>query len=272
MKVLDLFSGIGGFSLGLERAGMETVAFCEIEPFCQKVLKKHWAHIPIYNDVTKLTKEVLENDGINAIDLICGGYPCQPFSTAGKQKGQEDKRHLYPEMSRLIREIKPRWVIAENVEGHIRLGLDAVLDDLEAAGYTVWAFIIPAQAVGAPHQRNRVWIIATDSTTIGLRNKKNEQVLESKGRDKLHTIQSRDLGETEFGFPEFEWCRNLKDIRDLRDRKDVPEPLICRNDDGFSQRVDRLKALGNSVVPQIPEIIGKAIMKTTRNYDTTSTS
>jgi len=135
MKVLDLFSGIGGFSLGLERAGMETVAFCEIEEYPRRVLAKHWPDVPIYNDVRTLTKERLDSDGIGPIDLICGGYPCQPFSTAGKRRGAEDDRHLWPEVNRLISEYRPSWFIGENVAGHISMGLDQVLSDLEGQDY-----------------------------------------------------------------------------------------------------------------------------------------
>ena len=155
MRVLDLFSGIGGFSLGLERAGFETVAFCEIDPYCRKVLKKHWPEVPIFEDIRKLN-----GDEVDDIGLICGGYPCQPFSCAGKREGKNDDRHLWPEMYRIIKAIRPRWVIAENVAGHISMGLDTVLSDLEAEGYTCWTFVIPACAVDAKHRRDRVWIVA----------------------------------------------------------------------------------------------------------------
>ena len=160
LRMLDLFSGIGGISLAAEWAGIETVAFCEIEPFCQKVLRKHWPHVPIYDDVRALTKARLDADGIGTIDIIAGGYPCQPFSVAGKRRGAEDDRHLWPEMFRIIAEIRPRWVIGENVAGHVNLGLDDVLSDLESIGYTAQAFVIPACAVGAPHRRDRVFIVA----------------------------------------------------------------------------------------------------------------
>ena len=278
MKILDLFSGIGGFSLGLERVGMKTVAFCEIDKFCQKVLKKHWPNIPIHEDITKLDGKQYAG----TIDLICGGYPCQPFSVAGKQRGKEDARHLWPEMFRIIRESKPRWVIAENVEGHIKLGLDAVLDDLEGENYTCWTFIIPACAVAAPHQRNRVWIVANA--------KHNGQLAPSQSRSQGKAIQhhekrpncsreSQGMGESinvansereriqrEWPqslqrFEEFSWSENIRSVEDLRSRQDIPEPLICRTDDGFSRRVERLRSLGNSVVPQIPEIIGRCIME-----------
>ena len=127
MKVLDLFSGIGGFSLGLERAGMETIAFCEFDKKAQLVLKKHWPDVPIYDDVRKLNGRQFEGQ---SIDLICGGFPCQPFSVAGNRQGKEDDRHLWPEYLRLIQEIRPRWIIGENVTGLINMGLDQVLHDL----------------------------------------------------------------------------------------------------------------------------------------------
>lgn len=277
MKVLDLFSGIGGFTLGLERAGMQTMAFCEIDKFCQKVLKKHWPHIPIHDDITKLDGKQYAG----TIDLICGGYPCQPFSVAGKQKGHQDARHLWPEMLRIIKDAKPEWVVAENVEGHIKLGLDAVLNDLESEGYTCWTFIIPACAIGAPHQRNRVWIIANaehyGQFATKKPNSKREAVYNnSEGKngaskfagmgqscDVAYSKCKRTQGERKeplFRFKEFSWCKNIRGPKDLRSRQDIPEPLICRNDDGFSQRVDRLRAIGNAVVPQIPEIIGRAIL------------
>lgn len=159
MKALSLFSGIGGIDLAAEWAGIETVAFCEREPFPQRVLRKHWPDVPIYDDVCTLTKERLEADGIGAIELIHGGYPCQPFSNAGKRRGKEDDRHLWPEVRRLIASIRPRWFVGENVAGHVTLGLDDVLSDLEALGYAARAFILPASSVGAPHRRDRVFIV-----------------------------------------------------------------------------------------------------------------
>jgi DNA-cytosine methyltransferase len=159
MYVLDLFSGIGGFSLGLERAGMKTVAFCEIDPYCRRVLAKHWPGVKIHEDV----KQLNGNQYVGAVDVICGGYPCQPFSTAGKQQGEEDPRHLWPEMRRIIREARPRWIIAENVRGHVSLGFDTVAAHLEDDGFAVWPFLIPACAVGAHHKRERLWIVAHDT-------------------------------------------------------------------------------------------------------------
>ena len=163
MNVLDLFSGIGGFSLGLERAGMTTVAFCEIEKYPRSILKKQWPDVPIYEDVRNVTAESLRADGITGIDVICGGWPCQPFSVAGKQAGKEDDRHLWPEVHRLIQELRPRWVIGENVSGFVNMALDDTIADLESEGYTTGQMVIPACAVNACHRRDRVWIVAHDT-------------------------------------------------------------------------------------------------------------
>ena len=161
LKHLDLFSGIGGFSLGLETAGLvETVAFCDFDEYCQQVLKKNFPGVPVYNDVKELNHERLKADGINRIDIITGGYPCQPFSVAGRKKGEQDPRHVWPEMFRLIQELKPTWVIGENVGGHIKLGLDTVLENLESEGYSARTFSISASSIGANHKRERVWIMA----------------------------------------------------------------------------------------------------------------
>jgi len=156
MKVLDLFSGIGGFSLGLEWAGMSTVAMCEKDPYCRKILAKHWPDLTIHEDIRNL-------DGrqyTNSIDLVCGGFPCQPFSVAGKQRGKLDDRHLWPEMLRVIKESKPRWVIGENVFGFINMALDDVQADLEKEHYEVRKFLLPAVAVDARHRRDRIILIA----------------------------------------------------------------------------------------------------------------
>src|SRR5690606_20373616 len=186
--MLDLFSGIGGMSLAAEWAGIETVAFCEIEPYCQQVLKKHWPHIPIYDDVRQLTRERLEKDGAiddeRTIDIVAGGYPCQPFSVAGKRRGAEDDRHLWPEMFRLVRELRPTWVLGENVAGHVSLGLDDVLSDLESEGYKTKASINPAAAVGAQHRRDRDFIVAYDSTIRLQTQGPEQQTTRSSGSSK----------------------------------------------------------------------------------------
>ena len=161
LRHLDLFSGLGGFSLGLEATGgFETVAFCDIEKFSRKVLKKHWPNVKQYKDIKELTYEQIKEDTLAPIDIITGGYPCQPFSVAGSQRGEKDKRHLWPDMFRIVKECKPTWVIGENVSGHIKLGLDTVLEDLESEGYSTRTFSISASGVGANHKRERVWIMA----------------------------------------------------------------------------------------------------------------
>lgn len=231
LKVLDLFSGIGGFSLGLERTGgFETVAFCEIDPFCQKVLKKHWPDVPIYNDV-----RTLDYDG--AVDVITGGFPCQDISEAGKRKGIDgDRSGLWREVVRIMGDIRPRYAILENVSDLLSGGdgqwFGRVLGDLAALGYYVGWNSIQAADLGAAHIRDRVWITAFLSDTDGER-----------------CIQC--------------WRQQFKKSRapagDVHTFSNEPEP--ARVVDGVPHRVDRLKSLGNAVVPQIPEMIGYAILE-----------
>jgi DNA (cytosine-5)-methyltransferase 1 len=165
VKVLSLFSGIGGLDLAAEWAGMEVVAFCEIEDYPVRVLKRRWSDVPVFGDVSALTGNTLRERGIRpeGIDCIVGGFPCQPFSVAGKRKGKDDERFLWGEFSRLIEEIGPSWVVAENVPGLIGIALDDVLADLEGKGYGCLPFVYPASAVGAPHRRERVFIVAHNS-------------------------------------------------------------------------------------------------------------
>jgi len=165
LKVLDLFSGLGGFSLGLERTGhFKTVAFCDNNKYSKLVIDKHWKGIKIYDDIKEITKEKFTTDGIEAPDIITGGVPCQPFSVAGKQKGTSDDRYLWPEMFRIIKAFKSKFVIVENVRGIVNIEngmvFETVCSDLESEGYEVQAFNIPAAGVGAPHRRERIWFIA----------------------------------------------------------------------------------------------------------------
>ena len=156
LKVLDLFSGIGGFSLALESTGhFQTIGFVENDEYCQAVLQHHFPEVPILGDIKNVTKETVPTRP----DVICGGFPCQPFSVAGDQRAKDDPRHLWPEMLRIIKEQKPTWVVGENVSGLVKLGLDEILDELEEQGYSTRTFNIPACSVGAPHQRQRLWII-----------------------------------------------------------------------------------------------------------------
>lgn len=282
LKVLDLFSGIGGFSLGLERVvsdgpytGFETVAFCEIEPFPRKVLAKHWLEVPCYDDVRTLTAKRLAADGIGPIDLICGGYPCQPFSTAGRRMGDQDDRHLWPEVHRLLDELRPDWFIGENVAGHISMGLDQVLSDLEALEYTARTFAIPACAADAPHRRNRVWIVA-NMHSIGMEGRKRQghqppagevskSGLETDGSGKvMANANSEGLeGGAKARNARSQWSGGKQQLAGRIDGKRPTwpvEPDVGRVANGVPSRMDRLKSLGNAVVPQIPELIGNAIL------------
>jgi len=166
IKILDICSGIGGFSLGLEATGgFDTVAFCEFDDFCCKVLNKHWPNVPIYKDLKEIGND--PERIIQEFDLICGGIPCQPFSVAGKQKGKEDDRHLWPYMYEIVKSKKPTWVIVENVGGFVNVALDDVCLDLEAQGYATQSFIIPACSVEAPHKRDRIWILGKRFYDVG---------------------------------------------------------------------------------------------------------
>jgi len=158
MRVGSLFSGIGGFDLGLERSGMSVAWQSEIEPFAAAVLETHWPGIPNHGDVRSIRRDTVE-----PVDLICGGFPCQPYSVAGKGLGVDDSRDLWPEYARIVRELRPRWVVAENVAALRIRGYDRVHEDLEAAGYAVWAFVVGADDIGADHPRKRAWIVAHDS-------------------------------------------------------------------------------------------------------------
>ncbi|MDQ0268689.1 hypothetical protein J2S17_000558 [Cytobacillus purgationiresistens] len=165
MKSIELFAGIGGIALAAEWAGIETVAFCEREPFCQRVLNKHWPSVPIFDDVCTLNKQTLEERGIDvgAIDIISGGYPCQPFSSPGNRKGEEDDRHLWPEVKRLLQEIRPNWFVGENVAGHITLGLDTVLYDLESIGYT-WQSLLYRLHLSEPITKDTGYLLLPTPT------------------------------------------------------------------------------------------------------------
>jgi DNA (cytosine-5)-methyltransferase 1 len=317
LKILDLFSGIGGFSLGLEATGhFETAAFCEIDPYCKQVLKKHWPDVPIFDDIRQL-----KGTDIGTIDIITGGYPCQPFSVAGKQKAEQDPRHLWPEYFRLIQELRPTWVIGENVSGHIKLGLDSVLEDLASEGYSTRTFSISAASIGANHKRERIWTVAysndsRDRTSQHETNSNREKINEGWQEQSFSepSRQSEDVensrrtlwqrgqfskeNEDEIGKEnanQFERSSSTSKIdvantdskRLQRQRESSSqfnkkfttsksseerqkglggkwwesEPRVGRVAHGIPKRVDRLKTLGNAVVPHIPYYIGQAIVE-----------
>lgn len=281
--------------------------------------------MPVFEDIRKLNKEALENVGIKSVDVICGGFPCQPFSVAGKQAGKEDDRHLWPEMFRLIKETRPRWVIGENVAGFINMALDDVLSDLESEGYETQSFVIPACAVGGIHRRDRVWIVAnsndcgrcarSDNFGEGQVSPKQKRELEKskqKGNRRKCGIgeggnftnvadsndcegarQQRDSGkvlqkqktngcgetlfrkdDTDTKMRQWDGLTTSEEYgesagkiggqhrqKHYRPIEPPTEPPVRHRDDGLPDNVARLKALGNAVVPQIPEIIGRAIME-----------
>lgn len=241
LRVLDLFSGIGGFSLGLERTGgFETVAFCEIEPFPRKVLAKHWPKVPCYDDVRKLTAERLVADGIS-IDVIAGGFPCQDISTSGSGDGLEGERSgLWHEFARLICELRPKYVIVENSPELLAGWIGDILAALAGIGYDAEWECIPAAAVGAPHLRNRIWIIAYPAC----------ERLQGQG-GLFHAVYSTP-----------EAFREADRLVSAFQRGALP--FVCDGHDGVSAGLakDQLHALGNAVVPQIPEMIGYAILET----------
>lgn len=155
LRGLSLFSGIGGLDLAFEWAGGEVSAFCEIEPYCRKVLHKHWPDVPVFEDIREL-----KGSDVGAVDVVYGGFPCQPFSVAGNKKGKDDSRYLWPEFSRLVGEIKPRWIVAENVPGILHIAADDVCRDLEHQGYDVRIWDFEAAAIGAKHRRERIFFVA----------------------------------------------------------------------------------------------------------------
>ena len=255
MNVLDLFSGIGGFSLGLERAGMKTVAFCEIDKRARLVLKKHWPNVPIFEDVSKLSK----GDIHEPIDVICGGFPCQDISLSGRGAGLEGKRSgLWFEFHRLIKEIKPRYAIIENVSALRSRGLDRVLGSLAEIGYDAEWHCIPASAVGAPHQRDRIWIVAYPHSPRKLQPQRTEQDERGWFGDSSEEMANADCAQFKGGGLS---GRILAENTNLGGTSWwAIEPSVGRVADGVPNWSHRLKQLGNAVVPQIPEIIGKAVM------------
>jgi len=237
MTHLDLCSGIGGFALGLEAAGMRTVGFVEKSSYCRSVLQKHWPDVPKWEDVNTLDIRDLPH-----ADIISAGYPCQPFSVAGRRQGEKDDRHIWPRVREIIAQKRPTWSLLENVAGHISLGLDDVLADLENEGYAARPFIIPATSVDARHIRKRVWILARN---MGDAN--SERRARDQGRQHQVTADA-DKQVAARSTPK-------------HGSKWPTEPNMGRVAYGIPNRVDRIAALGNAVVPQIVTAIGTTILQ-----------
>jgi len=250
VRHLDLFSGIGGFALAASRVWPhhEIVGFCEKDKYCQQILAKHWPDVPIHEDIYELKGQ--------PADLVTGGFPCQPFSTAGKQRGTSDDRYLWPEMLRIIRESQPTWVVGENVPGIIGMALDQVLIDLEMEGYACQCFVIPACGVDAPHRRDRVWIVANSQHNWDRRGQQLKESGKEKGDVANAQSQSSNGGDDqprrEESKPRDGGSENRRDWK--------PEPPVGRVAHGIPKRVDRLRALGNAIVPQVAEQIFRAIV------------
>jgi len=259
---------------------MQTVAFCEPNKFCQAVLHKHWPDVPIYEDVRDLSATQLANDGIR-FDVICGGFPCQDISVAGKGAGLAGERSgLWWEYHRLIAETKPSWVIAENVSALRSRGLDDVLRSLAEIGYDAEWHCIPASAVGAPHQRDRIWIVAYPAQLqrdVGDNNARisleRESVSEPRNggwsADVADTNGTRWERSQETRNDAEVWTQSTNQLitgcGGVSGRNWEIEPSVGRVANGVPNRLDRLKALGNAVVPQIPELIGRWINEQSRN-------
>ena len=303
LKHVDLCSGIGGFALGFSWAELShPVLFCDIEPWSRKILAKHWPDVKIAKDVKELANDP---DGlIPDCDILSCGYPCQPFSVAGKQRGEEDDRHIWPEIFTIIQSKRPTCIVCENVYGHISMGLDTVLSDLETEGYSCQPFIVPACAVNAPHRRDRLWIVAhTNShgkpngsineekrsrqlvgdtenircdrgaTPVRREGAQNKQVEQFSVRGKLsrssenvaYTDNKRSQGRLSGGKDEERQsehghtrCSSAAH-RQPTEEWWAAEPSVGRVANGIPKRVDRLKGLGNAIVPQIAMQIGLCI-------------
>lgn len=272
MKCLDLFSGIGGFSLGFQNSGIETVSFCEIDEHCHKVLNKNFPGIPIFKDVTKLTGETVDQFFGN-IDIICGGFPCQDISVAGNKKGinNETRSGLWFQYKRLIEEIKPRYVIIENVRNLLSNGLGTVLKDLGEIGYDAEWEIISARDVGACHLRERIWIVAYPNRcnirkqSVRKRGCKSKAISSNDGKNGKPsdsdyfrfwpTFTTEEEKQQWWAKATSQFCAGWE-----------TESAVCGVDDELSKGLDknraqRIKQLGNSIVPTIAEIIGKRIME-----------
>ena len=274
---LDLFSGIGGFAIAAERCGWKTVAFCEREKFAQRVLRKHWPSVPIIDDIHEL-----DGREYRGVSLITGGFPCQPFSQAGQQRGADDERAIWPEMLRVITEARPRFVVGENVAGIINMELDGVLSSLEAESYSVGAVVVPACAVDAKHRRDRVWILGADKLantgSEGLQRRERGGETRKKESPGGHAAECGEtLANTSSGRrPGSRQPVNASNQEAHRERQAdesldgcigqewEAEPDVGRVAYGIPERSHRLRGLGNAIVPQVAEQILRALIESER--------
>ena len=245
---LSLFSGIGGLDLAAEMADFETVGQCEYADYPTKVLEKHWPNVPRWRDIRTLTKESFyERTGLHTVDAISGGFPCQPFSLAGKHRGKKDDRYLWPEMQRVISELHPTWVIGENVTGIVSLALDQVLSDLENIGYTCQSFAIPAAGVDAPHRRERIAILA-HSVSQHVETPQKHKYEKSPPGGAKSSGGCKDVPHPNgCRLPRNQWREYVKQFADSSWW--AAEPSVGRVANGIPNRVDRIRCLGNAVVP-----------------------
>ena len=241
LRLIDTFSGIGGFSYAAEKllGGYKTVAFVECEPYCQKVLKKHWPKVPIYDDIRTYKPEPY------SAEVICSGFPCQDISQAGRQAGitKETRSGLFFELMRIVRLVRPKFVILENVSAILNNGLGVVLGELAQAGFDCEYACIPASAVGACHQRDRWWLVANSQSIR----------MERSG-------QGRKQVQFEMEKTRLSKWRYQRELLSSEWSSYASEPVLRRGDDGLSNRVHRLKALGNSIVPQVATIPLKRVL------------
>lgn len=253
MKALELFAGIGGIALAEQMAGIEVVGLSEIEDYPVRILKKNFPDIPILKDVRKINKQTLKEVGIDpdTIDIISGGFPCQPFSTAGHRRGTEDDRDLWPEMFRIIKEIRPNWVVGENVANFANMELDRTLSNLESQGYETRAFVLPAAAVGAPHQRLRTFIVANAN---GWRQPSMAESEQNRCDWKHQEVSSTQAWQAK-------WANEVHILSAGAEVLAQSSSRLRRNDDGLSSGMDRLKCVGNAVMPQQILPIFKAIVE-----------
>ena len=268
LTVGSLFSGIGGLDLGLERAGMKVIWQSEIDPYCNKVLKKHWPEVPNYGNI----KEI-DWSRVPRPDVICGGYPCQPFSTAGKRRGTDDPRHLWPWVRDAISNLRPRYAILENVRGHLTMGGITVIGELAEIGYDAEWRVVSAAGMGAPHRRDRIIIVAYPNDARG---GTPERGIDSDGSKEIQEWQNVAQFGVSRRSSEMAYTDNRR--REQRKPKTKPlswvssssernyadwwetEPSVGRVVNGVSNRVDRLRGLGNAVVPQVAEYIGRLVV------------